>query len=91
MKKWKKYVPLIGAFLILAVAAIVMIPVNAETDETSTIPQRVYFGDIAVGGMTQQQAAAAVEEYKNELHNQNVTITAGHNTQDVPQSHIPLT
>lgn len=91
MKKWKKYVPLIGAFLILAVATIVMIPVNAETDETSTIPQRVYFGDIAVGGMTQEEAAAAVEDYLNELQNQKVTLRAGDNTVDVPVSQIGLT
>lgn len=80
-----------GIFLILAVAAIVMIPVNAETDETSTIPQRVYFGDIAVGGMTQEEAASAVEEYLNELQNQKVTLRAGDNTVDVPVSQIGLT
>ncbi len=91
MKKWRKYVPLMGIFLILAVAAIVMIPVNAETDETSTIPQRVYFGDIAVGGMTQEEAASAVEEYLNELQNQKVTLRAGDNTVDVPVSQIGLT
>lgn len=91
MKKWRKYVPLMGIFLILAVAVIVMIPVNAETDETSTIPQRVYFGDIAVGGMTQEEAASAVEEYLNELQNQKVTLRAGDNTVDVPVSQIGLT
>ncbi len=91
MKKWRKYVPLLGVFLILAVAAIVMIPVNAETDETSTIPQRVYFGDIAVGGMTQEEAASAVAEYLNGLQNQKVTLKAGDNTVEVPVSQIGLT
>ena len=91
MKKWRKYVPLMGAFLILAVAAIVMIPVNAETDETSTIPQRVYFGDIAVGGMTQEEAATAVEEYLDELQSQKVTLRAGDNTVEVPVSQIGIT
>lgn len=57
MKKWRKGLSAAGILLVLAVAAIIMIPVNAKTDETSTIPQRVYFGDIAVGGMTQEEAA----------------------------------
>ena len=91
MKKWRKYVPLAGLFLILAVAAIIMIPANAKTDETSTIPQRVYFGDIAVGGMTQEEAAAAVQNYLNELQNKTVTLKAGGNSVDVSVSQIGLT
>lgn len=88
MKKWRKYLSIAGAFLVLAVAAIVMIPVNAETDEKTTIPQRVYFGDIAVGGMTQEEAAAAVEEYLNELQNKTLTLRAGKNSVDVSLSEI---
>ena len=91
MKKWRKYVPLAGIFLILAVAAIIMIPANAKTDETSTIPQRVYFGDIAVGGMTQEEAAAAVQDYLNGLQSKSVTLKAGENSVDVPLSQIGLT
>lgn len=91
MKKWRKYVPLAGLFLILAVAAIIMIPANAKTDETSTIPQRVYFGDIAVGGMTQEEAAAAVQNYLNELQNKTVTLKAGNNSVDVSVSQMGLT
>ncbi len=88
MKKWRKYLSIAGAFLVLAVAAIVMIPVNAETDEKSTIPQRVYFGDIAVGGMTQEEATAAVEEYLNGLQSKTLTLRAGKNSVDVSLSKI---
>ena len=90
MKKWKKYLSIAGAFLVLAVAAIVMIPVNAEGDEKDTIPQRVYFGDIAVGGMTQEEAVAAVADYLNGLQNKTVTLRAGKNSVDVPVSQIGL-
>lgn len=90
MKKWKKYLSIAGAFLVLAVAAIVMIPVNAEGDENDTIPQRVYFGEIAVGGMTQKEAGAAVEDYLSELQNKTVTLRAGKNSVDVPISQIGL-
>ena len=48
-KNWKKYVSAAGAVLVLALIAVVTIPVKAETKETDTIPQRVYFGDIPVG------------------------------------------
>lgn len=91
MKKWKKYLPAVGAFFALALAAIVMIPVSAEKDEAYTIPQRVYFGDIAVGGMTQEEAASAVEEYLNGLQNQTVTLRAGDNSVDVPLSQMGIT
>ena len=90
MKKWRKYLSIAGAFLVLAVAAIVMIPVNAETDEKSTIPQRVYFGDIAVGGMTQEEATAAVEEYLNGLQSKTLTLRAGKNSVDVSLSKIGI-
>lgn len=80
-----------GVFFALALAAIVMVPVSAETDETSTIPQRVYFGNIAVGGMTQEEASSAVEEYLNGLQNQTVTLRAGANSVNVPLSSMGLT
>lgn len=90
MKKWKKYLSIAGAFLVLAVAAIVMIPVSAEGDGNETIPQRVYFGEIAVGGMTQEEAGAAVEDYLSGLQNKTVTLRAGKNSVDVPVSQIGL-
>lgn len=89
-KKWRKYLSIAGAFLVLAVAAIVMIPVNAENEEKDTIPQRVYFGDIAVGGMTQEEAVAAVADHLNELQSKTLTLRAGKNSVDVSLSEIGL-
>lgn len=91
MKKWRKYLSVAGVFFALALAAIVMVPANAKTDETSTIPQRVYFGDIAVGGMTQEEAESAVEEYLDGLRNQTVTLRAGANSVDVSVSRMGIT
>lgn len=90
MKKWRKYLSIAGVLFVLAVAEIITIPANAEVDESSTIPQRVYFEDIAVGGMTQEEAAAAVEEYLNELRSKTVTLRAGANSVDVSVSGIGL-
>lgn len=91
MKKWRKYLPVAGVFFALALAAIIMVPANAKTDETSTIPQRVYFGDIAVGGMTQEEAVSAVEDYLDGLRNKTVTLRAGANSVDVSVSQMGIT
>ncbi len=90
MKSWKKYLSIAGGLFVLALAAIVTVPVKAETDETSTIPQRVYFGEVPVGGMTQEEAKAAVEEYINGKLTQNVTLQAGKNTVQVPVSQFGI-
>lgn len=86
MKSWKKYLSIAGVLFVLVLTAIVTIPVNAETDETSIIPQRVYFGEVSVGGMTQEQAKAAVEEYISGKLNQTITLQAGKNTVQVSAS-----
>lgn len=89
-RNWKKYVSAAGAVLVLALIAVITIPVKAETKETDTIPQRVYFGDISVGGMTQEEAKAAVEEYVEELQSEIVTLQAGKNTVQVPVAQMGL-
>ena len=63
MKNLKRYLSIAAVVLVLGIAAVISIPVNAEVKETDTLPKRVYFGEIAVGGMTQEEAKAAVEEY----------------------------
>lgn len=90
MKSWKKYLSIAGVLFVLALTAVVTIPVNAETDETSTIPQRVYFGEVSVGGMTQEEAKEAVEEYISSNLDQTVTLQAGKNTVQVPVSQFGI-
>ena len=84
------YVTVAGAALVLALAAVVTVPVKAETKETDTIPERVYFGDISVGGKTQEEAKAAVEEYIETLQSEVITLQAGKNTVQVPVSQMGL-
>lgn len=92
MKKvWKKYLSIAGMLVTLSLAAILVVPANAETKETDTIPQRVYFGDICVGGMTQDEAKAAVQEHMNEMLSQVITLQAGKNTIQVPVSQFGIT
>ncbi len=87
-RNWKMYLSVAGAAFALALAAVVAVPVEAETKETDTIPQRVYFGDISVGGMTQDEAKAAVEEYVESLQSETVTLQAGKNTVQIPVSQM---
>ena len=87
-RNWKMYLSVAGAAFALALAAVVAVPVEAETKETDTIPQRVYFGDIPVGGMTQDEAKAAVEEYVESLQSETVTLQAGKNTVQIPVSQM---
>ncbi len=89
-RNWKTYVSVAGAVLALAFVAVITIPVKAETKETDTIPQRVYFGDISVGGMTQEEAKAAVEEYVEGLQSEIITLQAGKNTVQVPVAQMGL-
>ncbi len=89
-RKWKMYVTAAGAVLALILIAVITIPVDAETKETDTIPQRVYFGEISVGGMTQEEAKEAVKEHVEELQSEIITLQAGKNTVQVPVSQMGL-
>ncbi len=88
MKNLKRYLSIAAVVLVLGIAAVISIPVNAEVKETDTLPKRVYFGEIAVGGMTQEEAKAAVEEYIKEIQSQTITIQAGKNTAQIPVSQL---
>ena len=78
-KNWKRYLPIACMSIMLALMVIVTVPVNAETKETDVIPDRVYIGEISVGGMTQEEAALAVEDYVAELEGKKITFQAGEN------------
>lgn len=82
-KNWKRYLPIGGAGIMLAFLVIVTVPVIAKAQETDTIPERVYIGDISVGGMTQEEAVQAVEDYVAGLGDKNITFQAGENELEV--------
>lgn len=89
-KNWKKYLPIAGAAIVLVLIAIVTIPVNAKTVDPGTIPERVYFGEVSVGGMTQEEAVTAVEEYVEGLKDKVITLQAGENTVEASVSELGL-
>lgn len=89
-KNWKRYLPIACMGVLLALLVIVTVPVNAETKETDTIPERVYVGEISVGGMTQEEAAQAVEEYVAGLEDKKVVLTAGENELEVTAGDIGI-
>lgn len=80
MKKWKRYLPLGVLTLVLAATAMLTFTVQAEETEHGVIPDRVYFGDIDGGGMTQEEAVEAIEAYVEQLSQTKVILKAGENT-----------
>ncbi|MCI8282169.1 MAG: hypothetical protein HFI76_10845 [Lachnospiraceae bacterium] len=79
MKRWKLYTAAAALTLILSAAAVLNVSVNVRAEGDDTIPQRVYFGDISVGGMTEEEAAAEVEDYVEQLGSTKVIFAAGEN------------
>lgn len=80
MKKWKRYLPLGVLTLVLAATAMLTFTVQAEETEHGVIPDRVYFGEIDGGGMTQEEAVEAIEAYVDQLSQTKVILNAGENT-----------
>lgn len=92
MKKKKS----IGIFLTVVVAALAVtlwnadLFVSAKENEELVIPENVYIGDIDVGGMTEEEAVAAVESYVQEATNVDVVLTAGENSVTVKAEELGL-
>ncbi len=77
------------AFAAILLSAVWTTPASAqEGSAEDAIPQRVYFGDIPVGGMTPEEAEAAVETYLAGRLGQSITLKAGENTVNAPISEL---
>ncbi|MFP3153236.1 VanW family protein [Lachnospiraceae bacterium ZAX-1] len=84
MKKLKRYLPIFSLIVMVAVVLLaVTAKVNAQAGEDSTIPERVYFGTIAGGGLSKQEAVAAIEQYIDQVSAANITLQAGENKLEV--------
>lgn len=78
MKKIKKKYLVTGVILCgLALGSCMGISARAEESQDALIPERVFIGEIPVGGMTQEEASQAVEEYFDEIGNEKITFKAG--------------
>lgn len=77
MKKLKRILPF--AMFTLVIAGLLGIPgfVKAQESETNTIPDKVYIGEISVGGMTEDEAAKAVQASVDTMMDMQFTLKAG--------------
>lgn len=89
-RNWKKYLPVAGLAIVAVLTVILTVPVNAETKETDTIPQKVFAGDLSIGGMTQEEAKAAIQQYVDGLMDEKITIKAGKNILEVTAADLGI-
>lgn len=74
MKKWKLILP-IAAVVVVAAGGVFAMNARAEKNEKDTIADRIYIGDVAVGGMTEDEAKAALSAYVADLEDEKITLT----------------
>lgn len=74
MKKWIRVLPVLGAAVLLA-AGVGHQTAQAKKSENSVIADRIFIGDVAVGGMTKEEAIDAVQDYVDGLADQTVALT----------------
>ena len=73
MKKWIRVLPILGVAVLAA--GIGHQSALAKKSEDSVIADRIYIGDVAVGGMTDDEATTAVEKYVDDLADEKITLT----------------
>lgn len=73
MKKWIRVLPILGAAVLAA--GIGHQSALAKKSEDSVIADRIFIGDVAVGGMTEEEAETAVQDYVNGLAEEKITLT----------------
>ena len=75
MKKGTGFFALFGGAV--AVCALLAAPVSMRAQETETIEDGVYIGNIYVGGMTEEEAVSAVEAYVESADSAEMTLKTG--------------
>ena len=73
MKQWIRVLPILGVAVLAA--GIGHQSALAKKSEDSVIADRIFIGDVAVGGMTDDEATAAVEKYVDDLADEKITLT----------------
>lgn len=89
MRKWIKAVPVFSV-VVLAVAGWGMVNAHAAKAEADTIPDRIYIGEVAVGGMTAADAEDAVNDYVDSLSDETVTLSANGNVLEATVAELGL-
>lgn len=89
MRKWMKAVPVLAMAAVIA-AGFGTMNAHAEKSEESTIADRIYIGEVAVGGMTADEAETAVEEYVSGLADEAVTLAVNDVTVETTAGELGL-
>ena len=74
MKKWMRVLPVLGAAVLLTVGFGHQ-TAQAKKGEHPAIADRIFIGDVAVGGMTKEEAVDAVQDYVQDLGDKTITLT----------------
>ena len=89
MRKWKFILPVVAIVAVLT--AVATTSVQADKTEDNTIADRVYIGEVAVGGMTSEEASAAVNDYVDQLSDDVITLKAGEYTVETTVEALGMT
>ena len=83
MKKNSKFFAVLGSVAVFALGLLLTGPIIMRADETDSIAEGVYIGSIYVGGMTAEEAEAAVDAYMEEANQAEITLLVGEKSTEV--------
>lgn len=86
----KFYLPAVAAAAIAVFASVAVVAAKSDNGADNTIADRVYIGEIHVGGMTQEEATEAVSEYVDSLEDKEITLKAGDRSVNVTAEELGL-
>lgn len=87
MKKSNQILSVIG---VTACCLLLAGPMCVRAEDTDTIEDGVYIGNIYVGGMTEEEAKAAVDAYVADAGNVSFTLSAGEKSVDVTAEELGI-
>lgn len=90
MKRWIKGLPVLGLAVLAAAGIGHQTMAKAESSQEDVIADRIYIGEVAVGGMTEEEAEAAVQNYVSGLSEKTVTLTINDKTVEVAAGELGL-
>lgn len=88
MKKSNKFLLISGIAVMLCL--FLAVPVSMRAEETERIAEGVYIGSIYVGGMTEEEAAAAVQAYLEKAADVEITLVAGEESVGVTAENLGI-
>lgn len=90
MRKSNKLFVVSGIAFVFSLGLVLAKPSIMQAGEADTIAEGVYIGDLYVGGMTEKEAAEAVDTYVEELRETELTLKAGEHSVDVTVAELGI-